>query len=180
MKKLITAALVALAMVTAAHADHHGKKKQEVKAPAFDKAVAQQMIENSIQRFKLVEGVTLDDAIEGMKSRATALNFKLVAELPLSKDVEAKTGKAGRTMHILAFCDSLIAKEMVEYNMIFAGFLPCRIAAIEDAEGNGWLVTMNMDMMLHAVELTPELTKLAKKVRDDIYSIVEAGVNGDF
>jgi len=83
-------------------------------------------------------------------------------------------------MHILAFCDSLIAKEMVEYNMIFAGFLPCRIAAIEDAEGNGWLVTMNMDMMLHAVELTPELTKLAKKVRDDIYDIVEAGVNGDF
>jgi len=39
---------------------------------------------------------------------------------------------------------------------------------------------MNMDMMLHAVELTPKLTKLAKKVRDDIYSIVEAGVNGDF
>jgi hypothetical protein len=38
---------------------------------------------------------------------------------------------------------------------------------------------MNMDMMLHAVELPEELQPLAQKVRDTIYSIVDAGVNGD-
>jgi hypothetical protein len=35
-------------------------------------------------------------------------------------------------------------------------------------------------MMLHAVELTPELEPLAVRVRDVIYEIVEAGRTGDF
>ena len=82
-------------------------------------------------------------------------------------------------MRILAFCDALIAKKMVEYNIIFAGFLPCRIAVLEDSNGKGWIVTQNMDMMLHAVDLPEDLQPLAKKVRDTIYSIVDAGVNGD-
>ena len=38
---------------------------------------------------------------------------------------------------------------------------------------------MNMDMMLHAVDLPEELQPMAKQVRDTIYSIVDAGVNGD-
>ena len=48
---------------------------------------------------------------------------------------------------------------------------------LEDGNGKGWIVTMNMDMMLHAVDLPPELQPLAKRVRDTIYSIVDAGVN---
>ena len=46
--------------------------------------------------------------------------------------------------------------------------------------GQGWITTMNMDMMLYAVDLTPELEVLATRVRDIIYEIVEAGVTGDF
>jgi len=153
-------------------------EKQPIDTPAFDKAIAQQMIDSSIQRFKLAEDVSVDDAIDSMKLRANVLNFKLVADLPLSEQVEAM-GQEANYMRILAFCDALIAKKMVEHNIIFAGFLPCRIAVLEDAEGQGWLVTMNMDMMLHAVDLPPELQPLAKQVRDTIYSIVDAGVNGD-
>ena len=73
----------------------------------------------------------------------------------------------------------LIAKQMVEFDIIFAGFLPCRIAVVEDAAGRGWIITMNMDMMLYAVDLPEHLRPLAQKVRDTIYSIVDAGVNGD-
>ena len=62
---------------------------------------------------------------------------------------------------------------MVEYNIIFAGFLPCRIAVVEDSEGKGWIVTMNMDMMLQAVDLPEDLQPLAVRVRDTIYSIVD-------
>ena len=82
-------------------------------------------------------------------------------------------------MQILAFCDALIAKKMVEYNLIFAGYLPCRVAVVEDGAGDTWVVTMNMDMMVNAVDLTPELQELANTVRDAINSIVQAGVEGD-
>ena len=122
--------------------------------------------------------VEFDDVIESMKLRANTLNFKLVADLPLSEQVEAMGVESNR-MRILAFCDALIAKRMVEYNLIFAGYLPCRVAVVEDGEGNVWVVTMNMDMMVNAVDLTPELRTLAMRVRDTINSIVQAGVEGD-
>lgn len=140
--------------------------------------MAQQMVENSIQRFKLAEDVSVEDAVDSMMLRANVLNFKMVADLPLSEQVKSM-GEEANYMRILAFCDALIAKKMVEYNIIFAGFLPCRIAVLEDSEGQGWLVTMNMDMMLHAVDLPDELKPLAQQVRDTIYEIVEAGQNGE-
>ena len=152
--------------------------KKEIEKPPFDKAIARQMIDNSIQRFELAEDVSVDDAIESMQLRANMLNFKMVADLPLSEQVQAM-GQDANYMRILAFCDALIAKKMVEYNIIFAGFLPCRVAVLEDGNGKGWIVTMNMDMMLHAVDLPENLQPLAQQVRDTIYEIVDAGVNGD-
>ena len=144
----------------------------------MSKESARAMVEQSMQMWKIDDGVSIDDAIESMKLRANVLNFKLVADLPLSEQVKAM-GEQSRRMQILAFCDALIAKRMVEYNKIFAGFLPCRIALIEDENGDGWIITTNMDMMLHAVDLPPDLQKLAQQVRDSIYSIVDAGATGD-
>ena len=174
MKRLIVTVVLAFALGASVHA---GSKK-EIDTPPFDKAIAQQMISNSIQRFEIAEGVSVDDAVQSMQLRSNMLNFKLVADLPLSEQVKAM-GEDANYMRILAFCDALIAKKMVEYDIIFAGFLPCRIAVLEDSQGKGWIVTMNMDMMLHAVDLPEELQPLAEKVRDTIYSIVDAGVNGD-
>jgi len=174
MKKLIFSIVMIIGLAGVAQA---GSKKG-IDTPAFDKAIAQQMIDASIQRFELAEDVSVDDAVASMELRANMLNFKLVADLPLSEQVKAM-GQDANYMRILAFCDALIAKKMVEHNIIFAGFLPCRIAVLEDNDGKGWIVTMNMDMMLHAVDLPPDLQPLAKQVRDTIYSIVDAGVNGD-
>lgn len=126
----------------------------------------------------LDDGIGTDDAIDSMKLRANSLNFKLVAHMPLSEQVKAMGEDANR-MEIFQFCDALIAKQMVEYNIVFAGFLPCRIAIIEDADGNGSIVTMNMDTMVNSVELTEDLKKLGLKVRNTIFSIVQAGVEGD-
>lgn len=124
------------------------------------------------------EGVTMDDAVTSMKLRANGLNFKLVAEMPLSEQVKAM-GEESRRMEIFQFCDALIAKRMVEYNVVFAGFLPCRIAMVEVTEGRGSLVTMNMDAMLKGTNLPDDLKPLGVTVRNSIYSIIQAGVEGD-
>jgi len=175
MKHSLFAAMIAWAM---AFLPLQAGATQPTEAPAFDKQMAQQMVQNSIQKFRLADGIGVEDAISSMQLRANMLNFKLVADLPLSEQVEAM-GEEANYMRILAFCDALIAKKMVNYDIIFAGFLPCRIAVVEDNDGQGWIITMNMDMMLHAVELPEDLQPLAMKVRDTIYSIVDAGVNGD-
>ena len=135
-------------------------------------------IEDTVMKMPLAEGVSFDDAVSSMKLRANIRNMKLVAELPLSKQVEAM-GKKARRMEIYQFCDPLTAQRMVEANINFAAYLPCRIAAVEDENGRGWLVMMNLDMMLNGATLTPELEAEAMKVRDILIDIMQAGANGD-
>ena len=176
MKRAFLAAAAVFALMSGAQAADVPAHK--IDTPAFDQTIARQMVQASIQKFKIAEDVTVEDAVSSMQLRGNMLNFKMVADLPLSEQVKSM-GQDANYMRILAFCDAVVAKQMVEYDLIFAGFLPCRIAVVEDSKGQGWIITMNMDMMLHAVDLPPELQPLAKRVRDTIYSIVDAGVNGD-
>lgn len=146
--------------------------------PEISPQMMQAMVAESMRIERASPDVSFEEIIDSMKLRANSLNFKMVADLPLSKQIEAM-GKSSNKMQILAFCDALVAKEMVEYNLLFAGYLPCRVAVVQDKHGDNWVVTMNMDMMLHAVDMPPEIKKLATQVRDSVYSIVDAGLNGD-
>jgi uncharacterized protein (DUF302 family) len=135
-------------------------------------------IEDTVVKTPLAEGVSFDDAVESMKLRANIHNMKLVAELPLSKQIEAM-GQKARRMSIYQFCDPLTAQRMVEANINFAAYLPCRIALVEDEKGKGWLVMMNLDMMLQGATLTKDLKARATKVRDVLMDIMKAGANGE-
>jgi uncharacterized protein (DUF302 family) len=135
-------------------------------------------IEDTVVKMPLAEGVGFEDAVDSMKLRANIHNMKLVAELPLSKQIEAM-GEKARHMAIYQFCDPLTAQRMVEANINFAAYLPCRIALVEDEKGRGWLVMMNLDMMLQGATLTKELKLRAVKVRDVLMDIMKAGANGD-
>lgn len=134
-------------------------------------------LEQTVVKLPLEEGVGMDDAVSSMKLRANMHNMKLVAELPLSKQVESM-GKKARRMEIFQFCDPLTAQRMVEANIHFAAYLPCRIALVEDEAGQGWLVMMNLDMMLNGTSLTDELKAEATRVRDALMDIMQAGAEG--
>ena len=82
----------------------------------------------NVIKIPFAKGVGLDEAVESMKLRANSLNMKLVSELPLSKEAEANLGKPQRRMSIFQFCDALTAKQMVDFSIEFAAYLPCRIA----------------------------------------------------
>lgn len=49
--------------------------------------------------------------------RANALSLKRVAELPLSKQVEAVTNKPQHTITLFSLCDAVIAKELIDLSM---------------------------------------------------------------
>jgi len=117
-------------------------------------------------------GVSLADAAESMRLRANALNLKLVAELPLSKQ---------RTITIFQFCDAVTAKELIDMSMDFAIYMPCRITMIEDANGKGWLIMpdINVDLVAKEKNLQQELTARIKKVREGLIEIIQAGAHGE-
>ncbi len=135
-------------------------------------------IEQTVVKKALANGVSIDDAVESMKLRANLLNMKLVAEMPLSKQVAAM-GEKSRRMEIYQFCDPITAIRMVEANIHLAAYLPCRIAVVEDERGRGWLVMMNPDMMLNSGTFPDELRERADQVRNNLLEIMEAGANGD-
>lgn len=133
----------------------------------------------TVVKMPLAKGVSFEDAEQSMKLRANALNMKLVAELPLSKQVEAITGKPSPRATIFQFCDAMTARQMLDYSLDFAAYLPCRIALVEDQKGQGWLVMMDLNLLINAANLKPELKAKAIEVRDMLENIMRAAANGD-
>lgn len=134
-----------------------------------------------VYKMAIERNVSLDEAAESMRLRANALNLKLVAELPLSKQVEAVTGKPQRTVTIFQFCDAVTAMELIDLSMDFATYMPCRIALIEDADGQGWLIMtdINVDLVAKEKKLQKELTERIKAVRNGLIEIMRAGAKGE-
>ena len=142
---------------------------------------APKMPSSGIVKMAVKSGVALDDAAESMRLRANSLNMKLVAELPLSSQVEAITGKPQRRATIFQFCDALTARDLIELDIDFAIYMPCRIALIEDAKGQAWLIMMDIDVDKLAQEkrVPPALKKRIQEVRATLINIMEAGAKGD-
>jgi uncharacterized protein (DUF302 family) len=136
-------------------------------------------LDDTVLKMPLAKGVSPADAEQSMKLRANLLNLQLVAELPLSRQVSAITGKPSPYVTIYQFCDALTARRMLDDSVDFAAFLPCRIALVEDGKGQGWLVMMDLDMLLKVANLKPELKAKAIEVRDKLEAIMRAGANGD-
>jgi uncharacterized protein (DUF302 family) len=137
--------------------------------------------EATVWKIPVEDGLSAEEVEETMKFVANEHNFANVGELPLSKDIEAKTGEDFRFIKLFLFCDSLIAAEMLNYSGAFSAYLPCRIALIEDKEGKLWLYTLNMDMMIYGGKTLPaELYDKAVRVKEIILDIMNRGATGEF
>ncbi len=124
------------------------------------------------------EGVSLEDAIASMRLRANQLNVKFVGHMPLWQEYQALGLEDIQRTEIFQFCDARIAKRMLDYDINFLAYMPCRIGIIEDKQGKGWLVSMNLNIFISSETLPEDLKQLAMGVRDDIEEIMEAGASG--
>ncbi len=165
MRKLNLAAFVALISLLISHF-------------GFAEQAAMPKIADTVLKMPLASGVSADDAIESMKLRANALNFKLVAHLPLSQQLQSM-GIDSKRVEIFQFCDAAIAHDMISHDIDFSAYLPCRITLIEDKDGNTWLVTLDLDLVIRTADLSPDLMQKAIQVRDTLREIIEAGASGD-
>lgn len=136
-------------------------------------------INQTVTKIELAEDVSADDAIDALQSRAIALNMKLVAHQPLSTELRARGIDAER-LEIFQFCNPEDAYKMVKFNPIFAAYMPCRIALVEEPDGTTWLMMINLDMLINNAELPPELKAMAGKINDNLMEIMQAGATGAF
>ena len=129
----------------------------------------------------VADGVKPDDVVESLKSIAASHNFLFVGESPLYKQIEAVTGQPYRYVNFLSFCDARVGAQMLDYHNEYSGFMPCRIALVQNPDGKLWLYSMNLDMMIHGGRaLPPELQASAVRVRDTIKAIMDGAAKGEF
>lgn len=157
------------------------------KAFSVYKNMADQLVETgnsaaaTVWRVKVAEGLTYEEVDESIKQIAIDRNIRGVGELPLGDQVAAMNGEPWRKLNIYLYCNPLTAAKMIEHDIAYAAYLPCRVSLVEDAEGQLWIVTLDMDAMIYGGKtLPPALLEEAIEVKDIMLDILNRAAEGDF
>ena len=131
--------------------------------------------EAMVRRVKINDDVSTEDALDTMREIATDNNFLVVGDAKMSIKGSIKDPGGKRYIRILSFCAPSIAEKFIGYTEGFGAFMPCRILIVEDDEGNRWLHTMAMELMLYGgTPLPDDMLKMALKVRGLMYGMMDA------
>ncbi len=136
-------------------------------------------------KVKAKPGLKFDEVVESMMLRANQLNFKYVGSNLMYKDFQAVLGdmEAPR-IEVHSFCDIAVGRDLLRIAPEFIVFLPCRIAVMEDADKNIWVVMVDWSLDWVAgyenqLGITPELARGAVDIRGKMENIMQAAANGD-
>jgi uncharacterized protein (DUF302 family) len=129
------------------------------------------------KKMVIPEGMTKEEAIENaidvMDEVASTHGLAMV-------DYKVMPRKDGRYTQIRSYCSPTIADVFLNYSREFIGFMPCRIGIIEEPNGDIYLYTMNLDLMIHGGKILPaKLLELAMEVNAGMMGMFEQGAAGE-
>lgn len=137
-------------------------------------------------KYKAKEGLSFDDVVASMQLRANQVNLKQVGHSPMIKDIEAVLGDTSTPrMEVFHYCDIEAGRELMKLVPESIVYLPCRIAVMEDAQKNVWVLTLDWDTAwiegtdTAGMGVSPELKALANKIRTSMDNVMRAAANGD-
>ncbi len=82
----------------------------------------------------------------------------------------------GKYTQIRHYCSPSIADIFLNHSGEFVGFMPCRVGIVEDNNGDVWLYTMGLDLMIHGGhELPPKLLEYAETVKEAMEQMIIKG-----
>ncbi len=131
-------------------------------------------VNQSIVQVALQEGVTPESAANAMIRKASEINLRFVGRQRIYRQFREQ-GKVSGHLEIFQFCDLDDAHNLIQLNPIFAAFMPCRIAMVEDKKGLIWLMTFNLDMVIDNNMLTPAEGEIAIRVNQNMLKVLVAG-----
>ncbi len=130
---------------------------------------------------KVKPGLTAQDVEDILRQVAVERNMREVGVLPLSKELEARSGKKEKFLTVYSYCSPATARKMVDFSPHMAAYLPCRVSVVEHDDGSLWMYTLNMDMMVKMGRKLPSpLKEEAWAVRETIWQMMERASKGEF
>lgn len=131
---------------------------------------------------KVSPDVTNDDIKDTIESVAGDGNMQLVGDVTMFDGTPLRAGgPKTKYTRIFSICSRPIASKFLNYSMAYGAFMPCRIMLREDENGDRWLITMDMGLMIHGgAPLPPDMLKMAEQVRTTLYTAQDKAAKGDF
>ena len=105
--------------------------------------------------------------------------MKLVGEQHISKAL-ANRGEKIPHLAIYQFCNLTDAKTIVADNPLYAAYMPCRVAMVQDKKGKTWLMMLNLDILVDNTLVSKKIVKTVINVNQKMLEIMTAGVTGEF
>ncbi len=144
-----------------------------------------QMINFMAAKKKAAKGLSFDDVVESLKTKGNELNMKFVGVSTPWKIIRDIYDKNYPRVEIFSFCDLATLARILEYSPEFIVFIPCKIAVMEDRNGDIWLVTLDwdvrwMDTSPNPNRISDDLRKRAISIRTRLEQMMEAAATGDF
>ena len=136
-------------------------------------------------KYKAKPGVSFDQVVESMMVRANQVNLKMVGKNLIWQEFRATLhDDSAPRVEVFSFCDIAVGRDLLKVIPEIVVFLPCRIAVMEDADKNIWVLTLDWDVTWleqagKQAGITPELRKGAMEIREKLDSVMRAGANGE-
>ena len=136
-------------------------------------------------KYKAKPGLSFEDVKQSMELRANQLNFKKVGESPMWKDIQVVLGDMNAPrMEVYHYCEIAAGRAVLMASPESIVYMPCRIAIMEDANKQVWVLTLDWDLAwLDTVQgkmgVDAEVSKYAKDIREKMDNIMRAAANGD-
>ncbi|OQW95689.1 MAG: hypothetical protein BWK79_01580 [Beggiatoa sp. IS2] len=144
----------------------------------------QQFLEKDIANAIMIKvplepGITLDQASKSIKSYSKHSNLELLESHLLHQYMKLQPGETTRFTEIFEFCNKEMVLTLLRYNSDFASYLPHRIALYEDNNGQAWLATLNLELLIRGTRHADVETRLQLlKIQDELLKIMSTGANG--
>jgi uncharacterized protein (DUF302 family) len=146
---------------------------------------AREAMSYMVVKYKAKPGLGFDEVVESLKLRANQLNLKFVGQNLMWKDFQAVLNDKGAPrVEVFSFCDIAVGRELLKIVPEMVVFLPCRIAVMEDAQKNIWVLTLDwdftwLDLAGKSMGMTPELRQGVTSIREKMDNMMRAAANGD-
>ena len=126
-------------------------------------------------KIKIPEGMSKENVVEGV---VEAMD-EIADEHGLAV-VDNKIMNRKPYIQIRAYCSKTIGQRFIAFSPEFIGFMPCRMGIAEDKNGDLYLYTMSLDLMINGGHTLPkEMLALANEVRAAMNGMLDAAESWD-
>lgn len=122
---------------------------------------------------KIISNRSIEDITKNVNKECENHKFALLQTYIYHEIVESKGFPIKRKVFIYEVCQAKTASIMLTHNPEFSIFMPCKLAIYEN-EGKTIISTMNMEIMLKAVESKPALYEEATEIFNTIKSLMNS------